>query len=70
MAMSPSNRLGLRVLYTSGYTDNALLKQGMLDTSKNFLAKPYTLAKMAERIRATLDRPALAGVTGPEGNQQ
>jgi|GEM_PF-1196301 PAS domain S-box-containing protein len=49
-------RPALKVLYTSGYTDNALLKEGMLDSSENFLAKPYTLAKMALRIRDSLDK--------------
>ena len=46
---------GLKVLYTSGYTENALLKEGKLDSLLNFLSKPYTLASMAARIRRTLD---------------
>ncbi|MEY4642101.1 MAG: hypothetical protein RLZZ227_2095 [Pseudomonadota bacterium] len=51
-----AQRPDLPVLYTSGYTDDALLKQGMLDIEKNFVAKPYSLTRMAARVRETLDR--------------
>lgn len=48
----------LRVLYTSGYTDNALLQQAGFDPEINFLPKPYTLTRMADRIRGILGQPA------------
>jgi signal transduction histidine kinase len=47
----------LKVLYTSGYTDNALIQQGSLDPEGNFLSKPYTLTRMAGRIRRVLGEP-------------
>ncbi|MEI7949060.1 MAG: ATP-binding protein [Gammaproteobacteria bacterium] len=56
----------LKVLYTSGYTDNALIKEGNLDPNVNFLTKPYTLNTMANRIRETLDRGKSDNAVGRE----
>ncbi len=53
-------RPGLRVLYTTGYTRNAIVHNGMLDPGVAFLAKPFTLDQLAEKIRQVLgeDRAA------------
>ncbi|MBI1779505.1 MAG: PAS domain S-box protein [Proteobacteria bacterium] len=45
----------LRVLYTSGYTENAILHQGRLDPHVHLLTKPYRKADLARKIRAVLD---------------
>jgi signal transduction histidine kinase len=46
---------GLKVLYTTGYTRNAIVHNGMLDGGVNFLAKPFTLAQLAVKLREVLD---------------
>ena len=48
-------RPGLRVLYTSGYTEDTILRHGVLDDASRFLSKPYTPAELRRRIRAALD---------------
>jgi CheY-like chemotaxis protein len=47
-------RPGLRVLYTSGYTENAIVHHGRLDAGVMLLAKPYRRAELARAIRAAL----------------
>ncbi len=46
---------GLKVLYTSGFTENAVVHDGLLLEGLNFIPKPYTPAQLAEQIRKTLD---------------
>ena len=41
----------LRVLFTSGYTENALIHNGRLDEGINLLSKPYGRAELATAIR-------------------
>jgi CheY-like chemotaxis protein len=48
-------RPGMRVLYTSGYTEDAILRHGVLDDPRRFLSKPYTPAVLRRRIREALD---------------
>jgi CheY-like chemotaxis protein len=45
---------GLKVLYTSGYTDDAIVHHGVLDPRTPFLQKPFTMADLAAKIRAVL----------------
>ncbi len=47
-----------RVLYLSGYTDDALGDKGVLDPDVAFLQKPFTTAALAQKVREVLDRPA------------
>jgi PAS domain S-box-containing protein len=48
-------RAGLRVLYTSGYTENAIVHQGRLDPGVLLLAKPYRKQELAHMLRMALD---------------
>ncbi len=48
-------RTGLKVLYTSGYTENAIVHHGRLDPGVLLLAKPYRKAELARMIRMALD---------------
>jgi PAS domain S-box-containing protein len=47
-------RPGLKVLYTSGYTENAIVHQGRLDAGVHLLSKPYRRADLARKIRDAL----------------
>ena len=50
-----AQRPGLKVLYTSGYTENAIVHHGRLDPGVMLLAKPYRMADLARTIRVALD---------------
>jgi len=45
----------LKVLFTSGYTEDGIVHQGVLNRDVAFLPKPYDLTVLAEKVRATLD---------------
>ncbi len=47
-------RPGLKVLYTSGYTENAIVHHGRLDAGVMLLAKPYLSSELARGIRTAL----------------
>jgi signal transduction histidine kinase len=47
----------IRVLYMSGYMDEAIVKTGVLDEGKPFLQKPFTPMQLAKKIREVLDEP-------------
>ena len=49
-------RPGMAVLYTSGYTENAIKQQSQFDRGIELLNKPFRKADLAEKIRAVLDR--------------
>jgi CheY-like chemotaxis protein len=51
-------RPGLRILFTSGYAEEAMRQQGRLRPGMQLLSKPYPKAALAAAIRALLDRPA------------
>ncbi len=45
----------LKVLFTTGYTRNAVVHGGVLDPDVNFISKPFTVQQLASKVRAVLD---------------
>jgi two-component system cell cycle sensor histidine kinase/response regulator CckA len=51
-------RPALRVLYVSGYTEDALLRRGVRAELDHFLQKPYASAVLIQKVREVLEAPA------------
>jgi nitrogen-specific signal transduction histidine kinase/ActR/RegA family two-component response regulator len=51
-------RSRLKVLYMSGYTNNAIVHHGILDPGVNYIQKPFLQEDLARKIRKTLDAEA------------
>lgn len=49
-------RPGLKVLFTTGYTRNAIVHNGVLDAGVDLLGKPYTMEQLSTKVRSVLDR--------------
>jgi signal transduction histidine kinase len=48
-------RPGLKVLYTTGYTRNAVVHNGIVDIGTAFLPKPFTIDHLGFKVRQTID---------------
>jgi CheY-like chemotaxis protein len=48
------NRPALKVLYTTGYTRNAVVHNGIVDPGTAFIQKPFTLQQLAVKVRQTI----------------
>jgi CheY-like chemotaxis protein len=46
----------MKVLYMSGYTDDAIVRHGVLEGGVNYLQKPFTLDSLARKVREVLDK--------------
>jgi CheY-like chemotaxis protein len=48
-------RPAAKVIFMSGYPDNAFVHQGVVDEGTNFIGKPFTAVEMTRKIREVLD---------------
>ena len=46
----------MKVLYMSGYTDNAIVHHGVLEKGMNYIQKPFTVDGLARKVREVLDK--------------
>ena len=46
---------GMRLLYASGYTEDAIIRHGVSSQETAFLEKPFTPNALAEKVREVLD---------------
>ncbi len=58
----------LKVLFTTGYTRNAIVHHGTLDPGVHLLGKPYTFAALAQKVAELLAPPGRPAV--PPENQK
>ena len=56
-------RPGLKILYTTGYTRNAVVHNGILDAGVNLLVKPYTIDDLARKLREVIETAAEVPLT-------
>jgi signal transduction histidine kinase/ActR/RegA family two-component response regulator len=52
-------RPGIRVLFMSGYTDDEVMRRGVIDGQTAFLQKPFTPDLLAHKVREVLDVPSM-----------
>ena len=55
VAMLDARSPGLKVIFMSGYTDDAVIRHGLLTADVAFIQKPYSAQALAEKVRTTLD---------------
>ena len=46
----------LRILFTSGYTDDAVIRHNIIDADNNFIQKPFTFDSLTNKVREILDK--------------
>ncbi len=51
-AAATAQRPDLKVLFTTGYTANAIVHHGVLDAGVNFIGKPFSIAALAAKIKS------------------
>jgi DNA-binding NarL/FixJ family response regulator len=56
------SRPDLKVLYTTGFTKNAVVHNGVLDPDVALISKPFTIDELAIKVRLVLDG---AGINRP-----
>jgi len=54
-------RPAIRALFMSGYTDDAVVRHGLMEADVAFIQKPYTPFALARKIRDILDEPLEPG---------
>jgi CheY-like chemotaxis protein len=52
-----AERPSIRVLFTSGYTDDAVFRHGVIEHGLSFLQKPFSAGALTRKVREVLDAP-------------
>jgi PAS domain S-box-containing protein len=52
------HRPNMKVVFMSGYTDEAILRQGIIEDNHNFIQKPFTTERLVKKVREALDATA------------
>ena len=48
----------MRILFTSGYTEDLVVRHGVMDRVMHFIGKPYSIQTLAVKVRRVLDGKA------------
>ncbi len=48
----------MKLLFTTGYTRNAIVHNGVLDAGVELIGKPFTIEELAVKVREVLDAPS------------
>jgi two-component system, cell cycle sensor histidine kinase and response regulator CckA len=63
---------GVRILFTSGFTDDEVVRRGLMEAGQPFIQKPWSSAELLQRVREQLDEQVdrsgwdqFTGVSGP-----
>jgi len=59
-----ASRPDMKIMFMSGYTDDAIVRRGVLAAGVAFLQKPFTLVAMARKVRGTLDDARVSSRSG------
>jgi hypothetical protein len=51
----------MQVLYMSGYTNNAIVRHGVLDPDTLFIQEPFSPAALGHKVRAAIDGSGVHG---------
>ena len=62
-----ATRPGLKVLFITGYAENAVVGAGLLAPSMSIITKPFSMTSLAHRVRELIDGPA---ATEPNGQAE
>ena len=55
MFFANERRPGLKVLFTTGFTRNAIVHNGVLDPGTHLIQKPFSIEQLAMKVRDVLD---------------
>jgi len=59
---------GLRLLFTTGYTRDAVVKDGVIDDGVTLMSKPFTFEQLATKVRTVLDAASAPDATEERGD--